>query len=277
MKTYAVLTVSALALSLGACGPQSPAARTALDCPATQGDLTRTGVAADGKICTYTTSGGAEVSLQLVSTQGGDADRALKVIETQLLSGRIAPPKSADGKPASPRAGETADEIAADIEAGIEADVQAAVADAAHDAAASGVDAVASGAHNGIVIGEDDNGTAHINLPGIHIVANERDETANVKIGPLTVNAGGNGATVRMSRPVRLHGEALRREKRGIRATFIYTGKDLADGYRFVGYEAAGPRAGPLAVAIVKSKADGPDGDQLYPDVQKLVRRNGGV
>lgn len=272
MKSYALMSASALALTLAACGPQTPAVRAALDCPATQGDLTRTGVAADGKSCTYTAAGGVEVSLQLVSAPGGDGQGALKAMETQLLAGRIAPAKAADGAAGSDAAKST-DAVASEIAA----DVHAAVAEAVHDATESGVDAVASGERNGIVIGEDDQGTAHVNLPGIHIVANEKDETASVKIGPLSVNAGGEGATVRVSRPVRLRGEQLRREKRGLRATFIYAGKDLPGGYKFVGYEAGGPKAGPLTVAVVKSKDGDAEGDELYPDVKKLVRLNGGV
>ena len=267
MKTHALMTASALALSVAACGPATPPARAALDCPMSQGDLTRTGAAADGKSCTYRTSGGADVSLQLVPTNGGNVNAALQAIETRLLAARVAESKPADGKPVtSTKPATTADGIAAEVEE----DVRAAVAEAVRDTAAEAK-------ADGIVVGEDDHGTAHINLPGIHIVANEKDETANVKIGPLTVNAGGNAATVRINRSVRLRGEALRREKRGVRAMFIYAGKDLPSGYRFVGYEAGGPKSGPLTVAIVKSKAEEPDDGEIYPDVQKLVRRNGGV
>ena len=269
MKTYALMTASVLALGLAACGPPTPTVRAALDCPATEGDLTRTAAAADGRSCTYKTSGGADVSLQLVATPGGNANAALQVIETRLLAEQVAKP--AEGGPAaSAKAATPADRIAAEVEA----DVRAAMAEAVRDASAG---AVASGKADGIVIGEDDHGTAHINLPGIHIVANEKDETANVKIGPLSVKAGGDAATVRINRSVRLRGEALRREKRGMRAMFIYAGKDLPSGYRFVGYEAGGPKAGPLTVAIVKSRVEEPDDGEIYPDVQRLVRRNAGV
>ena len=129
--------------------------------------------------------------------------------------------------------------------------------------------------HTGVVT--EDGGTTRVNLPGIHVVANENDETATVKVGPLTIDAGDDGATVRMRRDVRLRGEALNPEKRGLRAMFIYTGDDLPEGYRFVGYEAGGPKRGPITVAVVKSKSEGPDGSDLYPDLKKLVRRNGGV
>ena len=62
-----------------------------------------------------------------------------------------------------------------------------------------------------------------------------------------------------------------------MRATFIYTGKDLPAGYRYVGFEAGGPKGGPLTVAKVRSKRDTESGDKIYHDVQELVRRNGGV
>ena len=92
-----------------------------------------------------------------------------------------------------------------------------------------------------------------VDLPGIHITANENDESAKVRVGPISIDANDSSATIRSRREVRLRGEAFSREKRGIRATFIYTGKDLPAGYRFVGYEAGGPKTGPIAVAIVKS------------------------
>ena len=90
MKTLYLLAASVAALSLGACSNKAPAARAALDCPATEGDLTRTSASPDGKACTYTTSGGAEVTLQLIALQGG-ADNTLSAIETNLLANRVAP------------------------------------------------------------------------------------------------------------------------------------------------------------------------------------------
>ena len=268
MKTLALVTASALALSVSACGPKTPPMRAALECPPTEGELTRTSASPDGQICTYASGGDTEITLQLVSTAGGGAEAALKTIESHLLEGRVAPAKvAADDEP---KTGEKA------LSSG-EKDIHDAVAEAVRDSSEAGVNVSINEHSKGIVIGDDDRGTTHVNLPGIHIVANEKDETANVRIGPLSINAGNDGATVRMSRSVRLRGEALSRQKRGLRATFIYTGKDLPGGYRYVGYEAAGPKAGPLSVAIVKSKSEGPDGSELYPDVQKLVRRNGGA
>ena len=90
MQTLPLLTASALALGLAACGPKVPAARAALDCPNSQGELTRTAVSPDGKSCTYVNDSGAEVILQLVNVQGS-ADAPLAGIEKVLLSERSKP------------------------------------------------------------------------------------------------------------------------------------------------------------------------------------------
>jgi hypothetical protein len=76
---------------------------------------------------------------------------------------------------------------------------------------------------------------------------------------------------------VRMRGEGFSMRKRGIRAMFVYAGDDIGGGYKYVGYEASGPRTGPLAVAVVKSKADSGFHGDIYGDVKRLVRRNGGT
>ncbi len=281
MRPLLLLAASALALSTAACGPQTPKARAALDCPTRQGDLTRTSASPDGKVCTYATSGGAEVTLQLVSTQGG-VDTALAAIETNLLADRVKPEETAKAEDAKAKDGKDAKQAASDSK---EADK--ALNEALADAKDSGVDIKVKGKdgdavnvemHNGkVVTTHSYDGTTRVNLPGIHVVANDRDDTARVDVGPIHIDAGGDASTFKMRRDVRLRGEQFNPDRRGIRATFIYTGKDLPDGYRFVGYEAGGPKTGPIAVAVVKSKSDGPSGDELYPDVKKLVRKNGGV
>lgn len=271
MKPYSLIAASALALAAAACGPKVPAARAALECPAKQGDLTRTSAASDGKTCTYTTSGGAEVTLQLVPVQGG-VDATLASIEKTLLAGRAAPTDTAakatedQAKGAEAAAGDAATSATA---------AEQATRQALEDARGAGVSVESNS--NGLAVTTDDGGTTRVELPGIHIVANDADDSAKVKIGPLSIDAADDSAKVHMRRDVRLRGEALNREKRGIRALFIYTGDDLPDGYRFVGYEAGGPKRGPITVAIVRSKTEGPDGDDIYPDVKKLVRKNGGV
>lgn len=272
MKPLYLVAASALALTAAACGPKVPVARAALDCPPTQGDLSRTSVSPDGQACTYVNKGGAEVTLQLVNVTGS-ADATLAALETNLLANRAAP--VADEKAA------TAKEPARDMSDGeVVKDAAKASQEAADDTRGISVsvtlnDDKAKSRDTGVVTERD--GTTRVNLPGIHVVANDNDDTANVRVGPITIDAGDDGATVRIRRDVRLRGEALNPEKRGLRAMFIYTGKDLPDGYRFVGYEAGGPKRGPLTVAVVRSKSEDPDGGDLYPDVKKLVRKNGGV
>jgi hypothetical protein len=268
MKPLYLACASALALTAAACGPKVPAARAALDCPTSQGDLTRTSASPDGKACTYASKDGAEVTLQLVNVTGSP-DATLASIESTLLADRkpVAATEPSGGKAAQ----------AGNAGAGAAKDAEKAAREAADDTKGVSVDVDidAHGKSAGVVT--EDGGTTRVNLPGVHIVANDDDDTADVQIGPLRVNASDDGATVRMRREVRLRGEALNPEKRGLRAMFIYTGDDLPDGYRFVGYEAGGPKRGPLTVAVVRSKTEGPDGHDLYPDVKKLVRKNGGV
>jgi len=285
MRPLLLLAASALALSVGACGPRTPAARAALDCPLRQGDLTRTSASPDGKVCTYSTSGGAEVTLQLVSTQGG-VDSALTAIETNLLAGRVKPAEEAKGDAKA----DGKDEKYAKA-----ADASAAGTDVADKAAKEAMADTAgvqvetkdgkAGVHvvtkDGKVVVDTDGdtdaeGNVHVNLPGIHVTANERDDSAQVQVGPIHIDAGGDGATIRMRRDVRLRGEALNPDRRGMRAMFIYKGDDLPNGYRVVGYEAGGPKSGPITVAVVKSK-EAFDGDDIYNDVKRLVRKNGGV
>lgn len=271
MRPLALITVSAVALTAAACGPKVPPARAALDCPATQGDLTRTTVAGDGRACTYVTEDGAEVTLQLVSTTGGP-DAALQRIETNLLASR------ASSEAAAKAEGEAKVDPATDTkaDAATEKDAETAAAEAAEDSKSAGVTVHVRKDGKTQVISEE-GGTTRVQLPGIHVVANDDDDTAHVRVGPITLNAGDNKMTFRLRRDVRLKGEALNPQKRGIRATFIYTGEDLPEGYRFVGYEAGGPKTGPITVAVVRSKTEGPSGDELHEDVQRLVRRNGGV
>jgi hypothetical protein len=270
MKPLTLIAASALALTAAACGPKTPPARAALDCPAREGDLTRTSAAPDGKACTYTTSGGAEVTLQLVDVAGG-VSATLAGIEKNLL---------ADRAPAKPAA-----EVDKGLNAEIQAEVNEALAEARSDSgwgvsvdqSKDGKTTVVTGGDGKAAVVADENGTTRVNLPGVHIVANDADDTARVQIGPLNIDAGGAGATIRILRDVRLRGEALNPEKRGVRATLIYTGDDLPDGYRFVGYEAGGPKRGPITVAVVRARSGGPDSGDIYPDVKKLVRHNGGV
>lgn len=267
-----LLTAAASALAMGAtgCAPRADYAhRTALDCPDRQGELRRTGIAADHKSCTYQSREGAEITLQLIP---GNPDDTLSAIEASLVGPANAKSATPGEKHAAPAEPATAS-----------ADVAKAAAEAQRDAKADGGDwdtgANDKGSvtikHNDkdIVVGDKDK--AHIRLPGVRIDA--EGDSATVDIGGIHVNANEDEATVRVRRNVRLRGEAFSREKNGMRATFIAKRDNLPGGYRYVGYEASGPRSGPFTVAIVKSPTSAGHGDGLMRDVQRLVRRNGGA
>ena len=262
MKTPLLIAASTLALAGCSHGASYSVAK--LQCPASEGDLTRTGVTDGGKACAYRSSDGAEVSIALVPVKDSP-EATLARIETELRStpGPMSPEAAADQ---ADTARTIADAAAAKATMGaIAAEVARVQAEAAADAG----------------IGSSDHGpdeprdSAQINLPGVHISAD--DSTANVRIGPIKVDASSEDAIVNVYRDVRMRGEALSTKKRGVRASFIYTGKDLPAGYRYIGYEAGGPKTGPLTVARIRSKTDTESGDRIRHDVQELVRRNGGV
>lgn len=85
-----ILTVAGASLALAGCyrpflhHHRPYRSVTSLDCPATQGDLTRKDQAADGKTCDYVGPNGESVTLQLISLNGGDANAALAPLEAKL-------------------------------------------------------------------------------------------------------------------------------------------------------------------------------------------------
>ena len=273
MKPLLLLSACALALSTAAgCAPGGPPkARLALDCPATQGDLDRASAAADGKSCVYRSRNGDEVSLRLIPVSAS-YEAALQPIEQELQGEVQTEPQAADAKAAGAEAGAKIAEADAKASASSASEAARAAKEAAEDAVAEVKD------------GDDEDGDkgphgprnerAQIDLPGIHIDADDNGK-ADVNVGMIHVNAGEDGAVVRMSRDVRLRGEALSPEKRGFRATYIIANDNLKDGWRAVGYEAAGPKAGPITVAVVKSRSG--EHDHVLNDVKRLVRKNGGV
>jgi hypothetical protein len=274
---YLPLLAAASLLALAACSPKVEVSHddhkvsgkraplraiSKLDCPDRQGELTRVSAAADGQSCLYAGQN-AEVTLSLVALNGGDAEAALAPIEADLkglMPAMKAPPTPTppDGKPR----------------------------------------------------GE----SARISLPGIKIDAH--DKGADIKIGGLSINANDDGAEVRVAKNVTVRdgdtvkhvtertsggnsnvsvkasnedegdteihatddGAQIRQRKGGdgVRATLILASDKATSGYRVVGYEARGPKGGPLAVAVVKAKGrDGSDHD-IFEDMKTLVRHNVG-
>jgi hypothetical protein len=289
MKTLLFVAAGSLALiGLGACTRGAPpTARTALDCPASQGDLQLGAISPDKKTCDYATRDGDQVSLRLVSAAGGYR-QALEPIEQELqgqiqteaeagkakvaeANAKVAETEAKSAESAGKDAAAEAKATAVEATGGVVAAKGAALAakQAAEDALGEAKDAEREAK------GDADIGAAtRIDLPGIHINADDGGK-ADVNVGPIHVNAGDNGAVIRMDRDVRLRGEAFSREKRGFRATYILANENLKDGWSAVGYEAGGPKAGPVTVAVVKSH-NGNHHD-VFDDVKRLVRRNADV
>lgn len=277
MKILILAGASVFALSTLGC---SQAARTdatvsgRLNCPSEQGQLERVSAAPDGKSCLYRIGSGTEVNLKLIPLVNGNATATLATIEGELKAIAESGKPSAKSKPESALATEAAKisaEAKADAQTGTDDDTKVDDIDKSIEAEVN-----AKLKEKGIEVdnqGEHD--TARVDLPGIHITAD--GDNADVRVGPIHVDARGDTATIRSLETVRLRGEGLSREKRGIRAMLIYAGDNLPNGYRFVGYSASGRKSGPLVVAIVKSKSeDGFHGD-IHGDINRLVRRNGGT
>lgn len=277
MRVILLAAASTLVMGLGACAPRVDYAhRTALDCPDRQGVLERTSIAADRKTCTYRGPGNAEITLQLTPVNG-DAATTLAALETSLVGPAAA--ASVETEPKAPAPSE-----APKPPAPPSGDVARAAQEAAQDAKGSGASeedwnsdsdrtAVTIGKNHGVIVDGDDH--AKVDLPGLHIEAG--DHKAKVNVAGVKIDASNGEATVHVVKDVRLRGEPFSRERRGLRATFIAKRDNLPDGYRFVGYQASGPKSGPLTVGVVKSREDLDEGNRLYHDLQRLVRRNGGA
>ena len=224
-----------------------------LDCPQKQGDLKRVSVAADGLSCAYA-GDEAEVLLRLVSMNGGDAEAALAPIEAELKT--LMP----SIKPAT------------EVKTG----------------------------------DKPDRNKTSIHLPGIRIDAS--DEGADIKIGNITINSNEGGASeVKIDKNVTMKGDdrketvniqarnddsedghvnirasddgaEIRHSKGGdsIRSTLILASDKAPSGYRVVGYEARGPKGGPLAVATIKAKNRDSGDHDVFKDMKALVRHNVG-
>lgn len=245
----------------------------ALQCPQTQGVLTRKGSArADGS-CVYGGPRGSEVILQLVQLDGRSSTEALKSFENRLTS--------------------DLPEAVAEVEAEnarVEAEAARAEADAARaeaDASRAAAEAEAAAGDSAQVrmpgLRVDAQGDkATVRLPGMKIEAD--GDRANIRIGGLTIRADDKSSRVNVSsRDDTVNIDAtdgaarIRTSGSGeaVRATFLMTSKEAsASGWRTVGYEARGPVGGPIVVATVRSKDRDPD--RLFDAAKALVTLNVG-
>ena len=244
MKIAIAVGASVAALALTSCAP--PHVRhgpwwseplkpvSSLDCPSSQGELTLKSTATDRKSCVYA-GDGAEVELALLPLSG-DPDSVLGPIETRLKTLLPAPPTpAASSAPAAPPASD------------------------GHD--------------------------VNIRLPGLSIHA--ADERADIRVAGLHIDADGTSDSVHMTHGAQLAGRSgftidandqgaiIRTQGRGpdVRQTLILASdKPGPDGWRLVGYDAHGPRSGPLVVATVKSRSD--EVDRAMNDAKRLVERS---
>ncbi|MBA3810984.1 MAG: hypothetical protein H0X27_04940 [Caulobacteraceae bacterium] len=245
MTRVAVLLAGAT-LAVTACSPPHPRHEAAalksvssLDCPESQGDLTRKSAASDGKSCLYADDAGAEVTLQLISLDGMDPKVALAPLENQLR-GEL-PPRPADAA----KKGSDNDRVDIDLP--------------------------------GVHIHADGNDNAKVDVGGVSVNAQDSaakaGSTDSVSIaaghpgtsrGGVTVDAADSGAEIHVNEP----GGGVR--------LMVVLASDAAgpNGYKLAGYEARGPVGGPLVVASAKAKSE--DHDELYHDMKKLLDRNVG-
>jgi len=271
MRTPALIMTGLLVASVGlaACGDDSIRITTTreggenkgvlkvvqtLQCPQTQGSLTRKGTAqAGGTVCVYAGPRGSEVTLHLHPLDGGSVDDVLKAFEDRL-SGDM------------PRT------------------VAAIQASARSDAGgpASGSDSATVSAPGVSVEAEGD--TAQVKVPGLSI--NADGDRASIRIGGVTidaddgtssVNVEGNAGGESVSIQAAADGALIRTRAAGdaTRATWLVTdGQTEGQGWRLVGYEARGPAGGPLVIAVFRAKET--DKDPLMDDARDLLTLNVG-
>lgn len=250
----------------------------ALQCPQTMGSLTRKGSAhAGGSVCTYTGAKGAEVSLHLVKLDTSSVDDVLQAFQARLS--REMPQTTARLRAAEAEA--AADAARADAEAA-RADASAARA----DAEAARADTAAAGRLTtvqmpGVQIdtrGDD----ADVKLPGINIES--RGDRSSVRIGGINIQSNDGSGSVNINSgddrvSIQSHADSteVRTSTGGesTRITWVLTDPEAsASGWRLVGYEARGPKGGPLVVATVRSRDS--ERGRVFADARDLVALNVG-
>jgi len=241
---------------------------TRLDCPETSGDLTRSGVSADGLSCTYNGPNDETVSLQLTPLAGLMAQDILAKVETQLKTDTGLPalaPPTPPTPPAPPSA------KTKDWDAGGHAKPDEDKDDDDDD-------------NNSASKKDASSDHTNINLPGVHISTN--GDKADVSLPGISIHANGDKAEVHAglwghSATIEGHdgGATIRvghADRSGVDSVLILASDDpSAAGYRRVGYVAKGPPAGPLVIATFKAKSGDHDDRRLADDgVKKLVDLN---
>jgi hypothetical protein len=211
-----------------------------LQCPETQGQLTRKGAATDGgATCWYVGPRGSSVQLRLIRLDG-DPTSVLQGLEAELRRD-IAGGPTGEG----PQVAVNADGDRASVRLpGISVEAQ----------------------------GEN----ADVRIGGFRIEAKEDAPRADAT-AQATASASGDASEDSVSVRADEGGAEVRVRARGdaTRAKWILTdGDEAATGWRLVGYEARGPQGGPLVVALVRSRND--DKEAAFEDAEALVSLNVG-
>lgn len=225
-----------------------------LQCPQTQGSLTRKGTAqAGGTVCVYAGPRGSEVTLHLQPLGGASVDDVLKAFEDRLSTDM---PRTMAAIQASAHTGTTG--------------------------AASGPDSATVRAPGVQIEAEGD--TAEVKVPGLSI--NADGDRASIRIGGVTIDADDSASSVNIEGgsddgsvniQAAADGALIRTRAAGdaTRATWLVTdGQTEGLGWRLVGYEARGPAGGPLVIAVVRAKETGQD--PLLDDARDLLTLNVG-
>ena len=289
MKTKLMTAVGcgAILLMLGACESRSEyrarkAERealtvvTKLDCPELQGNLKRTAVAADGLSCTYAGSD-SEVVLRLVAVSN-DPAKALEPIEAEVKGLFPAlpvtpPPPTPPAKPGDPappvveKKPTTKEKVSMP---GLTVETE------------EGEDVDKARVRMPGISVDADGDNAKVRIMGVEI--NADDENNEVRItrerwrtddGDFNINTSGGHANVNSDGGFSIGGK----RKQGYRSTFVKTTEATDAAWTVAGYEAQGPKRGPLVVAVVKSRkpSDG-DGEakHLFRDATELVKKQFG-
>lgn len=273
-----ILVLAAGAAALAACSPpasvkterhervtykrQPLRAIERLDCPEHQGKLTRVSIAPDGKSCGYA-GDQAEVTLRLVALTGDDAEAALAPIETDLKA--LMPHLKAPSAPGAPKGKETAHIKLP----GVSIDARDQGADIRiGDMTINADDGEAQVRITKNVTSKDGERTTSIEerKDGGRESRTVRVSSSDDKDGEVDIRADDHGAVVRHRQ----------KESDGVRATLVLASDKAPTGYHLAGYEARGPKGGPLAVAIVKAKDRNSEDGDLFKDMKALIRRNVG-
>lgn len=117
----------------------------------------------------------------------------------------------------------------------------------------------------------------NINLPGVSIQAGEQG--AKVRAPGVEVNAvEGGGAEIRAGKNLTAAADGKGKGKGGdgVSARYVLASDTSTGEWKAVGYDARGPIGGPLVVGVVKARATDGGHNDVFEDVEDLIRHNVG-